>query len=72
VDQPDQLCRLGQLPLYCGAQVDFVDVEPDTGNLSAPHLERKSSEAQAEGTLPKGVIPVHFAGLPCDMQAIHA
>ena len=58
--------------LYCGAQVDFVDVEPDTGNLSVAALERKLAAAQAEGTLPKVVIPVHFAGLPCDMQAIHA
>lgn len=58
--------------LYCGAQVDFVDVEPDTGNLSVAALQRKLAAAQAEGTLPKVVIPVHFAGLPCDMQAIHA
>ena len=58
--------------LYCGAQVDFVDVEPDTGNLCAVELERKLRIAEQEGTLPKVVIPVHFAGLPCDMQAIHA
>ena len=57
---------------YCGAQVDFVDVEPDTGNLCAAELERKLRIAEQEGKLPKVVIPVHFAGLPCDMQAIHA
>ena len=58
--------------LYCGAQVDFVDVEPDTGNMSVDELEKKLELAQREGKLPKVVIPVHFAGLPCDMQAIHA
>ncbi|WP_042013267.1 UDP-4-amino-4,6-dideoxy-N-acetyl-beta-L-altrosamine transaminase [Aeromonas fluvialis] len=58
--------------LYCGAQVDFVDVEPDTGNLCAVELEKKLALAKKEGKLPKVVIPVHFAGLPCDMQAIHA
>lgn len=58
--------------LYCGAQVDFVDIEPDTGNMSVDKLEKKLELAKKEGKLPKVVIPVHFAGLPCDMQAIHA
>lgn len=57
--------------LYCGAQVDFVDIEPDTGNMCAMELERKLVAAKAEGRLPKVVIPVHFAGLPCDMKEIH-
>lgn len=57
--------------LYCGAQVDFVDIEPDTGNMCALELERKLITAKAEGKLPKVVIPVHFAGLPCDMKEIH-
>lgn len=57
--------------LYCGAQVDFVDIEPDTGNMCAVELERKLIAAKAEGKLPKVVIPVHFAGLPCDMKEIH-
>ncbi|WP_309265273.1 UDP-4-amino-4,6-dideoxy-N-acetyl-beta-L-altrosamine transaminase [Aeromonas salmonicida] len=57
--------------LYCGAQVDFVDIEPDTSNMCALELERKLITAQAEGKLPKVVIPVHFAGLPCDMKEIH-
>lgn len=57
--------------LYCGAQVDFVDIEPDTGNMCAMELERKLVAAKAQGCLPKVVIPVHFAGLPCDMQEIH-
>lgn len=57
--------------LYCGAQIDFVDIEPDTGNMCALELERKLIVAKAEGRLPKVVIPVHFAGLPCDMKEIH-
>ncbi|WP_303845377.1 UDP-4-amino-4,6-dideoxy-N-acetyl-beta-L-altrosamine transaminase [Aeromonas sobria] len=57
--------------LYCGAQVDFVDIEPDTGNMCALELERKLIAAKAEEKLPKVVIPVHFAGLPCDMKEIH-
>lgn len=57
--------------LYCGAQVDFVDIEPDTGNMCALELERKLIAAKADGKLPKVVIPVHFAGLPCDMKEIH-
>ncbi|WP_421336822.1 UDP-4-amino-4,6-dideoxy-N-acetyl-beta-L-altrosamine transaminase [Aeromonas veronii] len=57
--------------LYCGAQVDFVDIEPDTGNMCALELKRKLIAAKAEGKLPKVVIPVHFAGLPCDMKEIH-
>ncbi|MFU1555691.1 UDP-4-amino-4,6-dideoxy-N-acetyl-beta-L-altrosamine transaminase [Aeromonas sp. A04] len=57
--------------LYCGAQVDFVDIEPDTGNMCALELKRKLIVAKAQGRLPKVVIPVHFAGLPCDMKEIH-
>ncbi len=57
---------------YCGAEVDFVDVEPDTANLCAAALAEKLAAAKSAGRLPKVVIPVHFAGLPCDMQAIHA
>lgn len=56
--------------LYCGAQVDFVDIDPRTYNLSAEALARKLERAQAEGTLPKVVVPVHLGGQPCDMAAI--
>lgn len=57
---------------YCGADVDFVDVEADSANLCAAKLADKLVRAKQSGRLPKLVIPVHFAGLPCDMQAIHA
>ncbi len=56
--------------LYCGAQVDFVDIESDTGNMCAIELAKKLVVAEKEGKLPKVVIPVHFAGLPCDMKPI--
>lgn len=58
--------------LYCGAQVDFVDIDPRTYNICPQALERKLVEAERQGRLPKIVVPVHFAGQPCDMQAIHS
>lgn len=56
--------------LYCGATVDFVDVDPATGNMSTDHLARKLSQAERNGALPKLVIPVHLCGRSCDMRAI--
>ena len=58
--------------IYCGADIDFVDIDPRTYNLSPAALERKLEQARREGTLPKVVVPVHLSGQPCDMQAIHA
>ena len=58
--------------LYCGAQVDFVDIDPLTYNLCAKALERKLKVAHQQGRLPKVVVPVHLCGQPCDMAAIHA
>lgn len=58
--------------LYCGAQVDFVDIDPRTYNLCSQALERKLQLAQQQGKLPKVVVPVHLCGQPCDMAAIHA
>ncbi|PBJ22491.1 UDP-4-amino-4,6-dideoxy-N-acetyl-beta-L-altrosamine transaminase [Pseudomonas ogarae] len=57
--------------LYCGAEVDFVDIDPHTYNLCPQALERKLERAEHEGKLPKVVVPVHLCGQPCDMQAIH-
>jgi UDP-4-amino-4,6-dideoxy-N-acetyl-beta-L-altrosamine transaminase len=57
---------------YCGATVDFVDIDPVTYNMSPQALAAKLEQAETQGTLPKVVIPVHFAGTPCDMAAIHA
>ena len=58
--------------LYCGAKVDFVDIDPRTYNLCARSLEIRLERAAAEGRLPKIVVPVHLAGQPCDMAAIHS
>ncbi|HCM0453941.1 TPA: UDP-4-amino-4,6-dideoxy-N-acetyl-beta-L-altrosamine transaminase [Vibrio parahaemolyticus] len=56
--------------LYCGAKVDFVDIDPDTYNMCPKRLEEKLIKAKAEGKLPKVVVPVHLCGQPCDMAAI--
>jgi UDP-4-amino-4,6-dideoxy-N-acetyl-beta-L-altrosamine transaminase len=56
--------------LYCGATVDFVDIDPATHNMSVESLEAKLLAAQSEGKLPKVVIPVHFAGRSADMRKI--
>lgn len=58
--------------LYCGAQVDFVDIDPRTYNLCPQALARKLEQAEREGKLPKVVVAVHLCGQPCDMLAIHA
>jgi UDP-4-amino-4,6-dideoxy-N-acetyl-beta-L-altrosamine transaminase len=56
---------------YCGADVDFVDIDPKTYNMSIDLLTKKLIYAQKLGKLPKIVVPVHFAGQPCNMQKIH-
>lgn len=56
--------------LYCGAQVDFVDIDPRTYNLCPQALAHKLEQAESDGTLPKVVVAVHLCGQPCDMQAI--
>lgn len=57
--------------LYCGAKIDFVDIDLNTGNMSVFELEKKLFLAEKNNCLPKVVIPVHLAGQSCDMQAIH-
>lgn len=57
--------------LYCGAQVDFVDIDARTYNMCPEALARKLEVAEKQGRLPKVVVPVHLCGQPCDMQAIH-
>lgn len=57
--------------LYCGAQVDFVDIDPATYNLCPKALEAKLIQAERKGTLPKVLVAVHLCGQPCDMKAIH-
>lgn len=57
--------------LYCGAQVDFVDIDPRTYNLCPKALEQKLITAEQVGKLPKVLVAVHLCGQPCDMKAIH-
>jgi UDP-4-amino-4,6-dideoxy-N-acetyl-beta-L-altrosamine transaminase len=58
--------------LYCGAQIDFVDIDPNTYNLCPRALETKLIDAEKVGRLPKIVVAVHLSGQSCDMRAIHA
>jgi UDP-4-amino-4,6-dideoxy-N-acetyl-beta-L-altrosamine transaminase len=58
--------------LYCGAKVDFVDIDPQTWNISVPRLAEKLELARKQGNLPKVLVAVHLCGLPCDMEEIHA
>lgn len=58
--------------LYCGAQVDFVDIDPRTYNLCPKALEAKLQIAEQEGRLPKVLVAVHLCGQPCDMEAIYS
>jgi UDP-4-amino-4,6-dideoxy-N-acetyl-beta-L-altrosamine transaminase len=57
--------------VYCGAKVDFVDIDPKTYNLSIEALEKKLIIARNQGLLPKVVIPVHLCGQSCDMERIY-
>ena len=57
--------------LYCGAQVDFVDIDPRTYNLCPLALEEKLKVARQQGRLPKALIAVHLCGQPCDMRSLH-
>lgn len=58
--------------LYCGAEVDFVDIDPRTWNMDPQALAAKLEQASRSGRLPKVVIPVHLCGQSCDMRAIGA
>ncbi len=58
--------------LYCGADVDFVDIDPATFNLCPVRLREKLEAASRQGTLPKVVVAVHMCGQSCDMRSIHA
>lgn len=67
---PNTFAASANCARYCGAEVDFVDIDPRTGNLSVAALEAKLDDARRAGKLPKVLIPVHFGGHPCDMRAI--
>jgi len=69
---PNTFVASANCALYCGAGVDFVDIDPHTYNMSVEKLQAKLSHAEKEGGLPKIVVAVHFGGQPCDMAAIGA
>lgn len=67
---PNTFVASANCGLYCGAEVDFVDIDPRTYNMSVDALEEKLIRAKKSGRLPKIVIPVHFAGQSCRMETI--
>jgi len=69
---PNSFVASANCGLYCGAKVDFVDIDQKTYNLPAVELEQKLIQAKKENRLPKIVIPIHFAGQSCDMKKIHS
>ena len=68
---PNTFVASSNAALYCGASIDFVDIDPETYNISVSALHQKLKRAERLGKLPKVVIPVHLTGQPCDMRAIH-
>lgn len=69
---PNSFVASSNCALYCGAKVDFVDIDLHTGNMCVDALRNKLALAESTNALPKVVIPVHFAGQPCDMKEIRA
>ena len=69
VDQPNSFIASANCALYCGAKVDFIDIDKNTYNLDLNDLKRRLIEA-AKNKLPKIIIPVHFGGLSCNMAEI--
>lgn len=67
---PNTFVASANCGLYCGASVDFVDIDPDSYNMSVERLQEKLERAAQVGKLPKVVVPVHFAGQSCDMERI--
>jgi UDP-4-amino-4,6-dideoxy-N-acetyl-beta-L-altrosamine transaminase len=69
---PNTFVASANCALYCGAEVDFVDIDPRTYNMSVDALAEKLEAAEPDGRLPKIVVPVHFGGQSCDMARISA
>jgi UDP-4-amino-4,6-dideoxy-N-acetyl-beta-L-altrosamine transaminase len=69
---PNTFVSSANCGLFCGATVDFVDIDPLTLNLCANELEKKLIQAKHDNKLPKVVIPVHFAGQSCEMKRIYS
>ena len=69
---PNSFLASANCALYCGATVDFVDIEPRSRNLSVAALAEKLAHAETRGALPHLIIPVDFGGLPCDLREMRA
>lgn len=69
---PNSFVASANCALYCGARVDFVDIDPVTRNMSVAQLAAKLEQADRQGRLPSIVIPVHFGGLACDLLPLRA
>jgi UDP-4-amino-4,6-dideoxy-N-acetyl-beta-L-altrosamine transaminase len=67
---PNSFVASANCARYCGAKIDFVDIDPKTRNMSVAALEEKLHQAKVKNRLPKAIIVVHFAGSSCDMAAI--
>ncbi|WP_414830114.1 UDP-4-amino-4,6-dideoxy-N-acetyl-beta-L-altrosamine transaminase [Alteromonas sp. H39] len=67
---PNSFAASANCARYCGADIDFVDIDPVTRNMSVSALKHKLQQAEHNGTLPKAIVVVHFAGVSCDMKAI--
>lgn len=67
---PNTFVASANCGLYCGAKVDFVDIDPRSYNMSVEKLQEKLEGAALTGQLPKVVIPVHFSGQSCNMESI--
>jgi UDP-4-amino-4,6-dideoxy-N-acetyl-beta-L-altrosamine transaminase len=67
---PNTFVASANCGLYCGARVDFVDIDPKTYNISIEALQTKLEIAEQENKLPKILVPVHFSGQSCDMRRI--
>ena len=69
---PNTFVASANCALYCGAKIDFVDIDPHTSNLSIKLLKKKLIHAKRQDKLPKVIVPVHLTGEPCDMEQIKA
>lgn len=67
---PNTFVASANCGLYCGADVDFVDIDPETWNLSVSRLKAKLEQAKKSGRLPAVLVPVHFSGQPTEQEAI--
>lgn len=69
---PNSFVSSANCARFCGAEVDFIDIDESTGNLCLTRLSEQLERAKARGKLPKIIVAVHFAGQPCDLKGLSA